>query len=84
MADMEKVITALEFCADTKPVETCFGKCPYAVAYDDYRCGNMKLDALELLKQYSGLAKALEQSNAVNEHLSAEIERLKLKDGERK
>ena len=34
-------------------------------------------DALELLKQYSGLAKALEQSNAVNEHLNAEIAELK-------
>ena len=34
-------------------------------------------DALDLLKQYSGLTKALEQSNAVNEHLNAEIERLK-------
>lgn len=51
MADMEKVITALEFCTDTKPVETCFGKCPYAVADDDYRCRDMKLDALTLLKE---------------------------------
>lgn len=51
MADIEKVIKALEFCTDTKPVETCFGKCPYAVADDDYRCRDMKLDALELLKE---------------------------------
>lgn len=51
MPDREKVITALEFCTDTKPVETCFGKCPYAVADDDYRCRDMKLDALALLKE---------------------------------
>lgn len=49
--DREKVITALEFCTDTKPAETCFGKCPYAVADDDYRCRDMKLDALTLLKE---------------------------------
>ena len=52
MTDREKVITALEFCTDTKPVETCFGKCPYAIADDDYRCRDMKLDALALLKEH--------------------------------
>ena len=51
MNNREKVIKALEFCTDTKPVETCFGKCPYAVADDDYRCRDMKLDALALLKE---------------------------------
>ena len=53
MVDMEKVITALEFCADTKPVETCFGKCPYAVAVDDYRCGK-ELDQANM--KYVGLS----------------------------
>ncbi len=49
MIDVEKVIKALEFCTDSTPVDSCFGKCPYAVADDDYKCLEMKLDALELL-----------------------------------
>ena len=39
-------------------------------------------EAAELLKQYSGLTKALEQINAVNEHLNAEIGRLRSENNE--
>ena len=38
--------------------------------------GVLHKDALELLKQIKGLTLALEQSNAVNEHLNAEVERM--------
>lgn len=49
--DREKVIKALEFCTNQRIVDTCYGECPYAVADDEYKCLQMKLDALELLKE---------------------------------
>ena len=75
MADLDKVIKGLKVCTNPATKRGCLdGLCPY----DGKGCRSaMEWDALELLKQYSGLAKALEQSNAVNEHLNAEIERLK-------
>ena len=51
MDKKDKVIKALEFCTSPKVVDTCYGECPYAVADDDYRCRDMKLDALALLKE---------------------------------
>lgn len=51
MADMDKVIKALEFCTNQRIVDTCYGECPYAVADDEYKCLEMKLDALALLKE---------------------------------
>lgn len=50
MIDREKVIKALKFCSSPEVVDTCVGKCPYAVADDDYRCADMKRDALALLE----------------------------------
>lgn len=55
MADREKVIKALEFCTDQRIVDTCYGECPYAVADDEYKCLQMKLDALALLKEQEKL-----------------------------
>ena len=87
MADADKVTKALELCASGCDDNGCVyleeqnNRGGLAVC----RCVDlMARDALELLKQYSGLAKALEQSNAVNEHLNAEIERLKLQEKELK
>ena len=74
MADLEKTIERMEASMQFNSIG--LGK---IVVQKD-----MLSDALELLKQYSGLAKALEQSNAVNEHLSAEIERLKAQLAEKK
>ena len=51
MPDREKVIKALEFCTSPKIVYTCYGECPYAVADDEYKCTEMKRDALALLKE---------------------------------
>lgn len=81
MPDLDKVVKGLEKCLN--PNLNCYHNnidCPYESGCwlsDSFPTRPLKEDALELLKQYSGLAKALEQSNAVNEHLSAEIERLK-------
>lgn len=78
MADIEKVIKGLERCLK----HTCpaiyskeYKECEYTVGL---YCGQDKLlnEALELLKQQHGLMLALEQSNAVNEHLNKEVERL--------
>ena len=80
MADMDKVIEWLGKCVLCE--EPYCNLCPY---HEHTACKHFLMrDALELLKQYSGLAKALEQSNAVNEHLNAEIERLKLQEKELK
>ena len=85
MNDAEKVVKALELCANGCDDNGCVyleeqnNRGGLAVC----RCVDlMAQDALELLKQYSGLAKALEQSNAVNEHLNAEIAELKAKNEE--
>ena len=51
MPDREKVIKALEFCTNQRIFDTCYGECPYAVAEDGYKCLQMKLDALALLKE---------------------------------
>ena len=51
MSDREKVIKALEFCIDPRIVNTCYGECPYAVDDDEYKCVEMKRDALALLKE---------------------------------
>ena len=78
MADMDKVLKGLECCDKKYPRNAWCKYCPYEPdCCHDSTCDNLIRDALELLKQYRGLAKALEQSNAVNEHLNAEIERLK-------
>ena len=41
-----------------------------------FKCYNHVSDAIALLKEQKGLMLALEQSNAVNEYLNAEVERL--------
>lgn len=56
MIDREKVIKALEFCTDPRIVNTCYGECPYAVADDEYKCDEMKRDALELLKEQEAVS----------------------------
>ena len=74
MPDLDKVLKGLQIHGDYGG--SC-SPCPYDC--EDRECCVEMLcnEAAELLKQYSGLASALEQSNAVNEHLNAEIERLK-------
>lgn len=59
MPDREKVIKALEFCTNQRIVDTCYGECPYAVADDEYKCLEMKLDALALLKEQDELINEL-------------------------
>ena len=81
MADLDKIMKGLDSCIKQGRlgIDNCreLG-CPYFENGLRLSCWiDVLTDALELLKQYSGLAKALEQSNAVNEHLNAEIERLK-------
>lgn len=73
--DMEKVVKGLECClgsndCDVEPEEDCpyKGMCLCAMA--------LRLDVLALLKEQNGLSLALEQSNAANEYLNAEVERL--------
>lgn len=52
MPDREKVIKALETCANREPGEYTCNKCPYEARVDDDGCEvNLALDALALLKE---------------------------------
>lgn len=49
-----------------------------AIALDEFmpRCAELVRDAIALLKEQDGMILALGQSNAANEYLNAEVERL--------
>ncbi len=76
MPDMEKVLKGLECCLS---LDSPCGDCPY-YSYEyiqELDCErNLQHDAIALLKYQNGLMLALDQSNAVNGFLNAEIERL--------
>ena len=74
MPDREKVIYDIERCICRVP-----DACRDCSHYQDDRLDCMEkllADALALLKEQNGLMLALEQSNAVNGYLNAEVERL--------
>lgn len=75
MADREKVIKGLECCCASKANRCESNSCPYWKS--EICCiDELLADAIALLKDQNGLMIALEQSNAVNEYLNAEVERL--------
>ena len=81
MADIKKVTKGLEHCL-SRYVDGLCDDCPYMGAIDKTYMIPMKCkeiimrDALELLKEQNGLAKALEQMTATNDYLNKEVERL--------
>lgn len=67
MADIEKVVKGLECCTSNCCMTIKCDECPYGnICYREGRCGTMMLDAIKLLKE----------QQAINEHLSKEVERL--------
>jgi hypothetical protein len=66
--DREKVIKALEFCTNQKTVDTCYGECPYAIADDEYKCFEMKLDALAVIKEQERRINELKEKLRVLEY----------------
>ena len=75
--DKEKVIKGLHQHCEGSMFDRC-GECPYyEIDNESFVCRDMLLCDLEaLLKEQNGLMLALDQSNAVNEYLNAEVERL--------
>ena len=75
MADRGMVVKWFEFC---RVEDKCSTDCPYFDNTGSARECTKKLakDVLTLLKEREGLMLALEQSNAANEYLNAEVERL--------
>ena len=76
MPDRKKVIKGLECHQIDNNHRINCADCPYYVD-DHIRCINdLHSDVIALLKEQKGLMLALEQSNAVNGFLNAEVERL--------